>query len=380
MGGIFVEVGDNFIGVRVEEPLDALFEIVDLATDGQTWRAERITIESLVVIAELRPVYSTIGPLPADAGRALPSAGVAPTPTAVALIELPDDGTGEADSPVIAVAASNTSASWRRVPLSVAVGGSTTMLATSAAPATLGQTVPSLGRGQSAVFDLINSFEVVLVNPTDWLESRDDDSLADGANLALAGSEIIQFGEALPLGDGRFRLGRLLRGRRGTEWAMDSHPVGERFVVLERERLRRLPLTSAHTGSLIGVTALGLADGEGALVEIVAAGEAMRPPSPVHLRAVVDASGTLRCTWVRRSRRGWAWLDGVDSPLGCATERYRTTLSNGSAVLQAESMAPGVDFGPGDLASLGSGPIDIAVVQIGDLGVSRAATLTISNS
>jgi hypothetical protein len=49
-------------------------------------------------------------------------------------------------------------------------------------------------------------------------------------------------------------------------------------------------------------------------------------------------------------------------------------------VLQAESMAPGVDFGPGDLASLGSGPIDIAVVQIGDLGVSRAATLTISNS
>ncbi len=57
-----------------------------------------------------------------------------------------------------------------------------------------------------AVFDMINSVDVELANPDDWLESRDDDALAAGENLAIIGSEIVQFGNALPLGNRRFRL------------------------------------------------------------------------------------------------------------------------------------------------------------------------------
>jgi hypothetical protein len=42
-----------------------------------------------------------------------------------------------------------------------------------------------------------------------WLVSCDDDALAAGANLAAIGSELFQFGDALPLGGGSFRLSRL---------------------------------------------------------------------------------------------------------------------------------------------------------------------------
>ena len=57
------------------------------------------------------------------------------------------------------------------------------------------------------------------------------------------------------------------------------------------------------------------------------AGEALRPPAPVHLRAERLANGDLYLSWVRRSRSGWVWLSGSDTPLGEESESYRLTLS-----------------------------------------------------
>ncbi|MFX9123832.1 hypothetical protein ABTN41_20585, partial [Acinetobacter baumannii] len=53
------------------------------------------------------------------------------------------------------------------------------------------------------------------------------------ANRALVGDEIIQFASAQPLGGGLWRLGTLLRGRGGTEWAVGGHTIGDRFVLLD---------------------------------------------------------------------------------------------------------------------------------------------------
>ena len=46
--------------------------------------------------------------------------------------------------------------------------------------------------------------------------SCSEEDLKLGDNLVALGNEIIQFAEATPLGGGRFRLRRLLRGREGT--------------------------------------------------------------------------------------------------------------------------------------------------------------------
>ena len=351
---------------------------VRAAGESRPWKAERVTIDSLAVLVELRPIYSTIDSVPADPGRVLPSAGVVPTPTTVAIVELPDDGSGASDSPVVVVAASTSGANWRTVPLLVEIGGSSLTLKTASARAVMGVAENALGGGPSTLFDLLNTVDVELANGDDWLESRTYDALIDGANLALVGSELIQFGDALPLGSNRFRLSRLLRGRRGSEWAMGIHQPGDRFVIVDAARLAQLHLNSAHAGARIGITPQGPADTAGGMVELAVIGEAMRPPSPVHLRASIAPDGALRCAWVRRSRRGWSWLDGVDAPLDSAVELYRVTVQGAAGSLERESGSRSIDFTAADLAVLAGSEVQIRVAQIGELAVSRPTVLSLT--
>lgn len=347
---------------------------------GEPWMAERVTVESMAVTVELRPLYARIDTVPADPGRVLPSLGVEPAPTTVSAAELPDDGTGSADSPVVVIAASTTSSTSRYVPLEIEVGGLEFERRIATAQAQLGVATTALAPGQSAILDLMNSVEIELSRADQWLESRDDAALADGWNLALLGQELVQFGEAIPTGPGRFRLGRLLRGRRGTEWAMDLHQAGEPFLMLDPRHLQRLTLTSSQAGARLRVTPRGLADSGAPGTELIVTGEAMRPVSPVHLRAWPMPDGSLRCTWVRRSRRGWAWLDGVDAPPDCSTEQYRVRLESDVQSLEQETAVAAVQFSAEDLAAFGGGTAEVSVVQIGDLGISRAASLTVNLS
>lgn len=348
--------------------------------ESSLWRAEAITVDGLAVKVELRPLFSTIDAVPADPGRALPSEGVVPTATSVAVAELPDDGSAQGDAPVVVVAAANSSTIWRPVPLDVEAGGAVSKSRTAAMPSVMGIALTALGAGQAAAFDGLNSVDVELETAEGWLESRDDHALASGDNLALLGSELVQFGNVTPLGERRFRLNRLLRGRRGSEWAMTRHSAGERFVILDPARLRRLPLTSNHVGADVQVRPTGLADGVAVPVQATITGEAMRPPCPVHLRARFGTDGTLHCSWVRRSRLGWAWLDGVEVPLGCSVEQYRVRVTGPTGALEVETTDPDVQFAPAQIAAIGIGKAQISVVQVGDLAPSREATLSITLS
>ena len=348
---------------------------VEPADGEEPWRVHRITIDSLATVVELQPIFGTIDALPADAGRVLPSNVTVPGATTIALVELPDDGTGTAISPIVAVAAATPA---RSVPLLVEVGGADYRMRTASRPAILGTSKSVLPPGQSAIFDLANSFEVELQGPDDWLESRDDDALSAGANLAALGSELIQFGSAVSLGNGKFRLSRLLRGRRGTEWAMDQHELGERFVLLDPAGLQRLPLASAQIGAPVRATPEGMADDGSDFVEHVVRGDAMRPPCPVHLRATFDSAGNLECSWVRRSSAGWAWLDGVDAPLGCAVERYRIALVSAAGQVEIEASGPQAQFTAEQVAAAGSGSLQLRVAQVGDLAASYPALLPIT--
>jgi hypothetical protein len=143
----------------------------------------------------------------------------------------------------------------------------------------------------------------------------------------VLGEELIQFGIAEPLGGRRFRLSRLLRGRRGTEWAPALHAAGEPFALIEAESLatsRRRSGRDRRRGAPAGHRPRRRGGRRGgAAVD----GEAMRPPSPVHLRAERRTNGDLALSWVRRSRNGWVWLSGSDTPLGEESESYRLTLA-----------------------------------------------------
>lgn len=156
---------------------------------------------------------------------------------------------------------------------------------------------------------------------------------------------------------------------------MGGHAAGEGFVLLEPNRLQALQVTSSDNGALVQVTPQGLSDGAAIPTTLTISGEAMRPPSPVHLRASATPSGGLSCSWVRRSSRGWAWLDGVDAPLGCSTERYRATISGIGGSITVETAPPAASFGSTQTAAVGPGVIEISVVQVGDFAASRPAVI-----
>ncbi|MEO7365138.1 MAG: hypothetical protein ABIW03_02345 [Sphingomicrobium sp.] len=197
-----------------------------------------------------------------------------------------------------------------------------------------------------------------------------------GANLAALGGELVQFGQAEAIGPGQFKLSRLLRGRRGTEWAMDAHAIGEPFVLLQPGTLQRLPLAGSLRGSAVAVRSVRPGDTAPA-ISALAVGEAQRPPSPAHLLAAQSASG-LMVSWTRRSRRGWAWLDEMEVPLGEASELYRVELEGVVGRIEIETEVPLTNFDVGQLALVGTGDATLSVRQLGDVAPSRAATVTIN--
>jgi hypothetical protein len=249
-------------------------------------------------------------------------------------------------------------------------------LGQTAGPAVIGRVETVLPENGSALLDRSSSVTVDLLNAGMLLEARSDAALAAGANLALVGDEIIQFGSAEAIGAGRFRLSSLLRGRFGTEWASGAHQAGEDFVLLDRAMLLPLDLPAASVGAEVQVVAAGLEDGpEGVKVTRPVSGEALRPPSPVHLRASRNADGGVAISWARRSRSGWAWVNGADAPLGEQSEAYEVTISGAGFERRARAAQPSYVYGPSEQASDGaSGSVTIAVAQIGTHARSRNAT------
>lgn len=66
-----------------------------------------------------------------------------------------------------------------------------------------------------------------------------DEMLTSYVNAALIGEEIIQFRNAAPQADGSWQISGILRARRGTNYAVNSHKPGERFILLNETTLAR---------------------------------------------------------------------------------------------------------------------------------------------
>ena len=209
-----------------------------------------------------------------------------------------------------------------------------------------------------------------------WLESRDDEALGNGANLAALGSELIQFGRALATGDRTFRLERLLRGRFGTEWAAASHGLNEAFVLIRPGALQEIVLPPSALGSTVSIRARGLADDDAQPVGCVVTGEAMRPPSPIELQAELQSEGALSVRWMRRSRLGWSWPNSTP-PLGESMERYRITIAGSGSLVTFETQESQLVVSPEGLSGM-TGSLTVTVVQLGDYAESRPATTSIA--
>lgn len=345
------------------------------------WRIDRSEWEAMGVRLGLSQIGGAgVSDPPASSGELVAQIDALHGVTSLIVAELPVPGDELPSAPVAVIAAAGAQAGWRSAELFIedAATGGLSSIGSTAPPAIMGSVavMPEMAMS-AALFDTASAVEVDLLRGDMTLTGADDAALLNGANAALLGSEVIQFGMAVQTGPSRWRLERLLRGRRGTEWAIGAHAAGERFLLLEEDSLVTLSPGQVQMGATLLIDAIGIGDLTPVRAQAVLTGQAMLPLAPVHARAEFEGDA-WRLGWVRRSRNGWRWIDGADAPLGEEQERYRIALIHAGAVIRtAEVETPGWTYDAAsiaaDRAAGATGVVIVEIRQIGTYGAGRPA-------
>lgn len=197
-----------------------------------------------------------------------------------------------------------------------------------------GITTTTLGNPESYWrTDEVNTVDVIMVDGEDNLESITDLELVNGGNPALllkSNGEIglIQFRDVTALGDGKYRLSGLLRGRRGTDTMDRGYAGGEFFLFIGNPSSLAgfsLSLDERSQSRFYKPVTIGQLF-EAAITETFThTGRDAMPYAPVAPTAVVSGSD-LVLGWTRRTRLGGEsdLADGGDGtvPLAEVSERY----------------------------------------------------------
>src|SRR3546814_14073047 len=131
--------------------------------------------------------------------------------------DLPNLDNPAASSSRILIAGAGSNDGWRGADCwFVASPGSEPIPVGSVRPAAaLGLLAEPLAAGSDCLFDLSNTVVLELANPSMTLESVGDAAMLGGANRALVGGELLQFGAAETVAPGTVRLLLPVGGRRG---------------------------------------------------------------------------------------------------------------------------------------------------------------------
>lgn len=354
-------------------------DVVSVEGEAGPWVIKRHRLGPMSVELGLqRLAGATITASPAEAGSGAGQPDLLHGATILRLIDAPI-GEPKGGRPLLFAAATGSETGWRRAALLASFDGGASWVdaGATAAPAAAGITLNALGAGPSTLFDEANSTDVQLVGSSTLLQNASEDSLIAGANLASIGDELVQFGRATPLGGARYRLSRLLRGRRGTEWAAASHLPGEAFSLIETSALAPVEAPAGSIGIEARVSATGAGDPVPVVASITISGQSLLPPAPVHLWARRTPGGDVAIGWTRRSRFGWTWSSGADTPLGEEQERYQLTISGEGFERLVETDIPAYPYSAAMQAADGvSGALTLSVRQVGDHGLSRPCPLT----
>ncbi len=206
------------------------------------------------------------------------------------------------------------------------------------APSTVGVTLDDLPAGPTARWHNA-TFRVQLYGGA--LVSVSDDALFSGANAAAlqradGAWEVIQFGKSELTGERIYSLTRLLRGQAGSEWAMAAPlAAGAPFVLLDSHVVTIASGLDALDRTMqLRVVAAGRDIGDASALSLQATPQttALRPLTPVHVKAARDTGG-VTFTWIRRIRiDGDTWVGEV--PLGEDSEQYRLEILSGGDVVR----------------------------------------------
>jgi hypothetical protein len=188
--------------------------------------------------------------------------------------------------------------------------------------------------GPTYCWDRATRIVVQFDTPDVELETRSELAVLNGLGTVWVGprsgigGEILQFATATLVAPDTYELRDLLRGRRGTEWAVDRHGPGERLVVLSGANLARsdygaadLDLSRLYKPVTAGA---GLDDTDS--TPFRNGGEGLRPFAPVRLVGRRRASGAVSISFVPRTRMMHGGFGGGPVPVGEAAQTFRLEI------------------------------------------------------
>lgn len=208
--------------------------------------------------------------------------------------------------------------------------------------AVYGTCTTTLGNFTGIGFDEVNSL-TVNVGAGELSSSTRDAMLADPSiNALLVGNEIIRFRSATLVSAGVYTLSGLLRGQRGTEWAIAGHVASERAVLLRARGLRRVSQQASDSGQLRHLRA----GTNGSVMlptttQFTNANRGLKPLAPVDIRGAEQSGQNVILSWRRRSRLSAAFLAPAGLPLGEAVESYVVRVYQTPSTLKRTLVATG---------------------------------------
>ena len=350
-GELHIPLPDNYLFLTESDPIHVQYE-------GKTVRG--IISEAVVMDGEQRyrvlrdrqSIYTinVEGIPPAPVTRP-PSSIVGPTQ--IEVLDIPilrdaDDALG------LYLAISGIMPAWQGafVELSMDGGETYTEGQTVRADTIMGALTTPLGDHPQAFPDAASTCTVAISTPNALLEGTTLAGMLNRRNLALIGSEIVNFADVDEIEPGVWGLSQFLRGRKGT--APDDHAAGERFVLLSGAIFVPAELVMLDRQLTVRATSLG-ADSESATVTtIMFAGQSQRERAPAYLQARRDG-GTVVASWQGVGRLG----GGVHVAMGQHFAGYRVTLTDGATTQTHDTVAPTF------AASLSAfaGPVTVRVQQ-----------------
>jgi len=336
------------------------------------WRIDRMERAGAVTIEAVRVEPGVYKPLDTSEDPMATRRFVPPIPLWAEYLDLPLlTGEEVPHAPHVAVTATpwpGAAAVWS----SAGVEGGYALNRTLAGPSVMGVTLTPLERGRAGVIDRGAPLRVRVKGGS--LRSVSEAAMLSGANVMAIGDgtpdqwEVFQFATATLVGPSTWELTGRLRGQAGTDAIMPAvWPTGSTVVLIDGAPAQ-LDLPPGARGQLrhwrIGPALRGLDDP--AVRERVLAfpGAGLRPLSPCHLR-----QAGRRLGWVRRTRIGGDGWDGIDVPLGEASEAYVVRLvRNGARLAEAIVNSPFWDVPPATWsAAEAGGPFAWEVAQLSEV-------------
>lgn len=200
-----------------------------------------------------------------------------------------------------------------------------------------GFTLTPLPRAIPAVWDYASKIRILLMDTSITLSSIDQgDAMGAPINTAMIGDEIVQFCNAVDLGNGIWELSVFMRGMRGTDYAIEGHASGERFVRLQNAATSRVTHAVEQLYQTHDYKSVSFGDSSDNSDSFVFAntGNSLRPFTASITLAVKRSDGTFDFAWMPRVRLNGQLTNALETVLDQDIESYEIDVLSAGAVIK----------------------------------------------